>query len=296
MPCLYLLVSVIEESLNAPAMTALVSLGLTHDQVPVLPFLTDRNDADALHTASTLYPYPASLRGTNLQMTQAEIENHHPPSPLRDIYETSGVSASPESSSAMIAGTSSSSSAELYAQSGMQDDYVGAKSFPHEQVNGTTRSLAVTQRQSTTMQKALRKRQQKQRKRVRDMERKREQRSDDDQYFAMICELLDIKLSPKNTLVRRSEYLCFHLFHLRGIECFIVLGSVGELVEKHKLESDLRCQIGTSEADFTADHARRLAEADTCSYLPIDAQSALDGSDTGATSHSWPWSDGELDN
>ena len=287
--------SVIEESLNAPAMTALVSLGLTHDQVPVLPFLTDRNDADALHTASTQYPYPASLRGTNLQMTQAEIENHHPPSPLRDIYETSGVSASPESSSAMIAGTSSSSSAELYAQSGMQDDYVGAKSFPHEQVDGTTRSLAATQRQSTTMQKALRKRQQKQRKRVRDMERKREQRSDDDQYFAMICELLDIKLSPKNTLVRRSEYLCFHLFHLRGIECFTVLGCVGELVEQRQLDDDLRRQLVTGEADFTGELDQPSAATDTCSSLPLNEHGALDGSDTGATPHSWPWSNEEWD-
>lgn len=66
-------------------------------------------------------------------------------------------------------------------------------------------------------------------------------------------------------------------------------------MEKHNLESDLRCQIGTGEADFNAEHVQRLAEADPCSYLPIDAQSALDDSDTGATSRSWPWSDEELD-
>jgi hypothetical protein len=264
-------------------MTALVSLGHSLDQVPDLPFPTDRNDADTLHAAYAQYPYPGGLRGTNRQVKQAEIENHHPLSPLRDIYRVYGVSASPESSSA-----------ELYAQSGMQDDdYAGATSFPHGQVDSTTQSLAATQRQSTTMQKAFRERQQKQRKRVRDMVNKREQRSEDKQYFTMICELLGISYEPKNTLARRSEYLCIHLIHLRGIECFIVLDCVGELVEQRKPDDDLRCQIGTGEADFTAERAQRLAEAHTSSYLPINAPSGFDSSYTGTTPCSWPWSNGE---
>jgi hypothetical protein len=285
-------VCLIDESLNAPAMIALASLGLTPDQVPDFPFPMDRNDTDTFHAAYTQYPYPA-----NRPIKQAEIENHHPSSPHRDIYGGSGVSASPDSSSSIIANASSSSSTELYAQSGIQDDYVIATSFSHGQVDGTILSLAATQpqRQSTTTQKALRRRQQKQRKRVRDMERKREQRSDDDQYFAMICELLEIELSPKNTLVRRSEYLCIHLFHLRGIECFIVLGCVGELVEQRKLDDDLRRQLVTCESDFTAKLGQPSAATDTCSSLPLDEHSALDGSDTGATSHSWPWSNDEWD-
>ena len=215
MPCLYLRVCLIEESLNTPAMTALVSLGLTRDQVPDLPFPTDRNDADTFHDAYAQYPFPASLRGANRPIKQAEIENHHPLSPLRDIYGGHGVSASPESSSSMIANASSSST-ELYAQSRMQDDYVGATSFPRGQVDSTTLG-ATTQRQSAATRKTFWKRQQKQRKNERDKVRKRIQRSDDDQYFAMICELLDIPLGPKNTLVRRSEYLCIHLFRLKGL-------------------------------------------------------------------------------
>ncbi|KAF8471008.1 hypothetical protein DFH94DRAFT_770701 [Russula ochroleuca] len=257
-PCLSSRVSVIEESLNAPVMTALVSLGLTRDHVPDLPFPTDRNDADIFHAAYTQYR-------ANRQMKQAEIENHHPLSPLRDIYGASGVSASPESSSA-----------ELYAQSGMQDDYAGT-TFPRGQVDGTTLSLAGTQRQSTTMQKAFRKGQQKQRKKVRDMVRKREQRSDDDQHFVMICGLLGISYKPKNTLVRR------------------ILDRVGELVEQRKLDDDLRRQLVTGEADFTAQLDQPSAATDTSSSFPLNEHSALDGSDIGETPRSWPWSSEEWD-
>ena len=191
-------------------MTALISLGLARNQVPDLPFPTDRNDADTFHGVYAQYPFPASMRGANLPIKQAEIENHHPPSPLQDIFEGPEVPASPESSSSMIANASSSST-ELYAQSRIQDDYIGATPFLHGQVDGTTLSLAATQRQSAAMRKAIRKRQQKQRKNERDMVRKRIQRSDDDQDFAMICGLLGISHKPKNTLVRRSEYFRIHL-------------------------------------------------------------------------------------
>jgi hypothetical protein len=271
MPCLYIRVCLIDESLNAPAMTALVSLGLARDQDSDFPFPMDRNDSDTFHAAYTQYPHPA-----NRLITQAEIENHHPSTPLRDIYGGSGVSASPDSSSSMTANASSSSSTELYAQSGIQDDYVGTTSFSHGQVDGIILSLAATQQQNAATRKKVWKRQQKQRKNERDKVRKRIQRSDDDQYFAMICELLDIPLGPKNTLVRRSEYLCIHLFRLSGIESFIVLEGVGELVEQRKLDEDLQDELLTIEADTTAKRARPLVEAGSCSYLPTNAYSALD--------------------
>lgn len=44
------------------------------------------------------------------------------------------------------------------------------------------------------------------------MLRKRDQRADDRQHFATICKLLEIPLSPKKTLARRSEYPRIHLF------------------------------------------------------------------------------------
>jgi len=43
-------------------------------------------------------------------------------------------------------------------------------------------------------------------KKRKDMLRKRDQRSDDRQDFARICDLLEIQLGPKKTLARRSEY------------------------------------------------------------------------------------------
>ena len=51
------------------------------------------------------------------------------------------------------------------------------------------------------------------------MLRKRDQRSDDRQQFARICELLEIPLTPKKTLARRSEYPCIHLFMSLKVLC-----------------------------------------------------------------------------
>jgi hypothetical protein len=49
-------------------------------------------------------------------------------------------------------------------------------------------------------------------KKRKDMLRKRDQRAEDRQHFAEICELLEIPLTPKRTLAHRSEYPCIHLF------------------------------------------------------------------------------------
>jgi hypothetical protein len=63
----------------------------------------------------------------------------------------------------------------------------------------------------------------------------------------------------------------------QGIQCFIVLDGVGELVEQRKLDDDLQDELVTIEADTAAKRARPLAEADSSSYLPTNAYSALDG-------------------
>jgi hypothetical protein len=43
-------------------------------------------------------------------------------------------------------------------------------------------------------------------KKRKDMLRKRDQRADDGQHFVRICKLLEIPLTPKKSLARRSEY------------------------------------------------------------------------------------------
>lgn len=48
-------------------------------------------------------------------------------------------------------------------------------------------------------------------KKRKDMLRKRDQRAEDRQHFASICELLEIPLTPKKTLAHRSEYPCIHI-------------------------------------------------------------------------------------
>lgn len=55
-----------------------------------------------------------------------------------------------------------------------------------------------------------------------------------------------------------------------------------------KLDCDLRRLLGMGEADITAEYAQLLAEANACSSLHIDANNALDGSDTDVTPHSLP--------
>ena len=85
------------------------------------------------------------------------------------------------------------------------------------------------------------------------MLRKRDQRADDRQHFARICELLEIPLSPKKTLARRSECPCIYLIHLfmsEGIMCFLVLVGVEQLVKQRKLDDALRRRLGAGEIDL----------------------------------------------
>jgi hypothetical protein len=140
--------------------------------------------------ASTKSPAMATIASVTLVL---------PAHPNRVLYFYSEISSN----------ILSSPSTESYGQSGEQDDYPDATSFPCGQVEGTTLGLVVveTQGQSAPTQKAPRKRQQnlqKQLKKRKDMERKRAQRFDDGKTFEKICELLKIPARPKKTLVCRS--------------------------------------------------------------------------------------------
>jgi hypothetical protein len=83
-------------------------------------------------------------------------------------------------------------------------------------------------------------------KKRRDMLRKRDQRADDRQHFARICDLLEIPLGPKKTLARRSECPCIYLIYVIEVilfACFLVLSGVEEMVKQRKLDDALRRRL-----------------------------------------------------
>lgn len=203
----------IQNPLYSPTMSALILLVplLACDQFPDLSVQTDPNNADTLHAASTEYSYPAGLRGANGQTEQMAIVNHHPLSSHQDIFRAFGVSAAPELSYAMNAGTPSSLSAEPYQESGEQNDYADATSFPSAQMEGAALDLVAIQGQIATTQEASSHRERKiLDKKERDKARKRTERHKDAQDYARICELLEIALTPRSSLAHRSECLCIH--------------------------------------------------------------------------------------
>ena len=175
------------------------------------PFPTDPSQPSTPHsTSSQQYAYSTSRRGGSRQMEQTEIENQNCLS-SQNIYSY-GVpvlsnSAPPESSSTMIAGSSTSISAEPYTQPGVQDDY-DLTSFPLGQVGSTSEDLVTTQGQiATAQERSFSRARRIQRKKEMDKARKRVDRSNDDQDYARICELLNISLRPKKTRAHRSECL-----------------------------------------------------------------------------------------
>jgi len=87
-------------------------------------------------------------------------------------------------------------------------------------------------------------------KRKRDKARKRDERSNDLVTYTNICELLEIRLTPKKTLAKRGEYSCTHL--IKRIEFPIVLGAVEKLVEQRKLLRDLQRQLDEAETQAAA--------------------------------------------
>ena len=143
------------------------------------------------------------------------------------------LSAPPESSSpTIIAGTSPSLYVESYTQSGLQGNHASPSCG---QVGSTTHNVVATQGQIATTQEVpfscerkvqrrkekgkgrvkmideMRKKEQDiARKREQDRVRKRVHRDNDKQDYEKICNLLNIKLEPKNNLAHRSECLCIH--------------------------------------------------------------------------------------
>ena len=68
----------------------------------------------------------------------------------------------------------------------------------------------VTQGQNVTAQEASSRERKEQGKRAKDKERKKAERSNDKRAYERICEVLEISLTPRNTLADRSECLCLH--------------------------------------------------------------------------------------
>ena len=259
--------------MHVPAMTAMVLLGLslTRNQFPDSPFPTDPNNGDTLHAASTPF-YPAGWRGKNRQMEQAEIENSNPLSLPQDMYGAFWVSAPTDPSSAMNAGTLSS----LFAESYTQDEYANTASFPAGQLEGTTPSSVVTQDQNAATQEVSWQRERKVvKKREKDRERKRTERSNNARDYVRICTLLDIPLTPMNTLVNRGECLCFIL--VGDIERFIVLVVVEGLVEQRRVDGNLRHRLKRSEAYARSLKAKLAKLSIGARIVPTDAHTTANG-------------------
>ena len=100
--------------------------------------------------------------------------------------------------STMISGVLRPPPAESHMQPmqgmGVQDGHTDARPFPQQVEDSTPKKLT---------------------KKVRDMLRKRVQRSNDRQEFETICGILRIPKDPKNDLVLRSEYLFFFILFRR---------------------------------------------------------------------------------
>lgn len=267
-------------------MSALVLLGpsLIREQFPDWSLPTDPNDADDLYATSTQF-YPASRRGENRQMEQAEIEKQNHLS-HQDMYEVSGP---PEPPSTVNSGIFSSPSAESYTQSKVQNNY--ATSFLLEQMANTTLSPVVTQGQNATTQEVSGQRGRKdEMKRERDRTRKQAERYNNKRDYAKICKLLEIPVKPDNTLAHRSEF-CFSSTS-EVLSIFIVLVVVEGLVEQHKVDSDLRNQLKKTEAyaRFLKSKLTNLPTGDDISSsLPCDTHTALDNSNTGASPNGENW-------
>ncbi|KAH9953982.1 hypothetical protein BC827DRAFT_1158968 [Russula dissimulans] len=100
---------------------------------------------------------------------------------------------------------------------------------------GATYSPAVIQEHNRATQKMSRQREQKaQVKRERDKTRKRKERSTNLETYTSICELLEIRLTPQNTLANR------------------ILEAVENLVEQRKLLCDLKRQLDEAETQAAA--------------------------------------------
>jgi hypothetical protein len=138
-------------------------------------------------------------------MGQRDIVDH-----LEVDQGASGPSHPPGSLSTSIVDTLLLSG-ELYQRPRVQDDYPYATSSPHGQVEGAAQRLVANQEQYATTQEASWQRERKvQVKKKRDKARKRSERSNNARDDARKSALLEISLTPRSTLARRSECLYVH--------------------------------------------------------------------------------------
>jgi len=227
-----------------PSLPSSRGVSLASNQVPALPFQTNSNHPETPNVAFTQYAYPSGWRGANGRMEQEGPEYHDPPPP-QGIYGDPPLSALPESSShTMIAGTSSSLSAESYKQLGWQDDLadltqgriVTAQEAPLvrerkiQRMKGKDKARKQADWSNDTQEAASAREKKAQRKRQLDKERKQVERDNSAENYEKICELLKIAMAPKNTLAHRI---------LVGIEA---------MAEREKRDDDLRHRLKETEA------------------------------------------------
>jgi hypothetical protein len=146
-------------------------------------------------------------------MEQAGIVTRNPFTPPQWTHRLPGPSAPTELPSTIIPETLPSH-VQSYTPSGMQASHWTSREHHNEpDVDPGTERAHV---ESVSPEASTRPGPSKKRK---DMLRKRDQRADDRQHFARICELLEIPLNPKKTLARRSEYPRIHLFISLKVLC-----------------------------------------------------------------------------
>ena len=146
-------------------------------------------------------------------------------------------SGPPGSSSRTNADTSSSLFGALCSQPVAHDDFPHVTLSPHEYAEVATQRAAVTQGQSATTQAAQRRQQKAQEKREKDRIRKAADRASDDQAYSRVCQLLAVKLGPRNTRSKRSE--CLYIRSVGGIECRVVLKDVESIDESFERVCEL---------------------------------------------------------
>lgn len=223
------------------------------------------------------------------------IENHNPhhnPQALPQKFH--GHSSSSDlvvSSPTMTDDDFSSLRVGSYTPSEVQDDYTDAMSSALGEAGSSTASPVAIQGQNTPTQEVSPQGQQHLTKKEKDKERKRVQRSEDDQYFTKICTLLKIPQGPKKTFAYRGEWPVFILGG--GIERITVLVGIEALLKRQELDSDLRHRLEESEREVAAlreDLARVSAQGVTDYHPSMKPNTAPCSSATGhgATRQSWP--------
>jgi hypothetical protein len=187
----------------------LIDQSTARRQVPTHP-----NDANILQPAFM----NTGWEGVNRPMEQVAIKNHNALSSPQDIRIVTAPSALPNLWTPCTQGcVYELSTGEGKAPVIIVDAQADTTSFPRELVDNTTETFSASPHSDPGSPRgSVCSSPQNQRKKEKDMKRKRAQRLYERQKFARICELLDIPLNPKNNLVHRSEYLCIHLFRLVG--------------------------------------------------------------------------------